>query len=99
MTTDTPARSFLRPRLAALVDAAVAEGIAREVAVAVLIDLVTAPPFNVVAPDPTADSEPHPDYERSPGDPLVVGGRVLDGPPVIGAQSDADFTAHPTWRE
>ena len=43
MASDSPARDFLLPRLSALVDEAVAHGFARDVAVAVLIDLVTSP--------------------------------------------------------
>jgi len=41
MSTDSPAHDFLLPRLTALIDDAVAAGYAREVAVAVLIDLIT----------------------------------------------------------
>ena len=45
MNSMSPARDFLLPRLTALVDEAVASGIAGDVAVAVLIDLVTSPGF------------------------------------------------------
>jgi hypothetical protein len=90
MTSDSPARDFLRPRLAALLDEAVAIGIARDVAVAVLIDVVTSPAFDTAAPDPKADSEPHPDYQRTPGM-VLVHGMVPLGPLPIGAQDEADF--------
>ncbi len=57
----TPARDFLSPRLIALINDATAHGITREVAVAVLIDLVTGPGFNDTPLDPREDdptSEP-----------------------------------------
>jgi len=66
MTSETPGHDFLLPRLKALIEEATANGIARDVAVAVLTDLVTGPEFNGAAPDPTADSEPHPDNEPGP---------------------------------
>jgi hypothetical protein len=99
MTETPPARAFLLPRLTALVEEAVAAGFEREVAVAVLIDLVTAPPFNTIGVDPLADSEPHAGYERSPDDPVLVAGHLTGGPPAIGAQGEDDFTRNPTWRE
>jgi hypothetical protein len=95
--TSTPARDFLLPRLTALIDDAVAQGFARQVAVAVLIDLVTSPEFDTAAPDPAADSEPHADYERLPGEPPMVHGVVPAGPPVIGAQDEADFIRPMRW--
>jgi hypothetical protein len=84
------AHDFLLPRVAALVDQAVAAGIAREVAVAVLIDIVTSPRFDTAAPDPRSDSEPHPDYQRAPGM-VMVHGMVPVGPLPIDAQDEADF--------
>ena len=72
MASEAPAHSFLLPRLTALVDEAVANGIARDVAVAVLIDLITAPPFNTSSIDPSANDAPQPDYDRSPDDPVLV---------------------------
>lgn len=76
MTGDTPAHDFLLPRLTALVEAAVAGGIARDVAVAVLTDLITSPVFNDAAPDPATDSEPRPDREPGPSDEaLMVAGK------------------------
>jgi len=56
----TPAHDFIAPRLAALVEEATAHGILRDVAVAVVTDLITRAPFNTSEPDPLADSEPHP---------------------------------------
>jgi hypothetical protein len=90
MTSDSPARDFLQPRLTALLDEAVANGIARDVAVAVMIDVVTSPAFDTAAPDPKADSEPHPDYQRERGM-VLVHGMVPLGPLPIDAQDEADF--------
>ena len=90
MTTLSPAHDFLLPRLAAIVDEAVGAGIPKDVAVAVLIDLVTSPEFDTAAPDPKADSDPHPDYQRQPGM-VLVHGMVPIGPLPIDAQDEADF--------
>jgi hypothetical protein len=97
MTSSTPAHDFLLPRLTALIDDAVARGFARQVAVAVLIDLITAPGFNTDAVDPKADSEPHADYLRLRGEPPMVSGVVPTGPPEIGAQDEADFVRPIGW--
>jgi hypothetical protein len=97
MADATPVRDFLLPRLSALVDDATAHGLARQVVVAVLIDLITAPGFDNAAPDPLADSAPHPDYERSPDDPVMIHGVVPNGPPAIGAQDEADFVMPARW--
>ena len=65
MTQDTPARDFLLPRINAMLTEARGLGISREVAVAVLIDLVTGPGFNDVPLDPTQGAPPvHPDNFR-----------------------------------
>ncbi len=72
MTSDTPGHDFLLPRLTALINEAVAQGIGRDVAVAVLTDLITAPEFNNAAPDPMADSEPHPDKEPAAQDDVLM---------------------------
>ena len=72
MTSDTPAHDFLQPALVALLDEATAKGISREVAVAVLTDLVTGPAFNHATPDPTADSEPRPAQEPGPSDQALL---------------------------
>jgi hypothetical protein len=44
--SDTPAHDWLRPRLAELLRQAELAGIERSTAIAVLTDLITAPPFN-----------------------------------------------------
>jgi hypothetical protein len=97
MSNGTPARDFLEPRLTTLVDEAVARGFARQVAVAVLIDLITAPEFNTAAPDVKADSVSHPDYGRSANDPPLIGGVAVGGPPAIGHQDEADFVRPLRW--
>lgn len=98
MTSDSPAHAFLLPRLAALVDEAVAHGIPREVAVAVLIDLVTSPGFDTAAPDPAADSAPNPLWQqRGPDSMVLVNGVKFKEPPDIGAQDEADFIKPIPW--
>ena len=52
--TDTPAHDWLRPRLAELVRKAEHAGFARETIIAVITDLITAPPFN----QPARDGQP-----------------------------------------
>jgi hypothetical protein len=98
MVSQAPARDFLLPRLAALVRDAQAAGIARDVAVAVLIDLVTSPDFDVAAPDPSADSEPHDTWQRDQ-DSIVVAPGVSNQPRPIGAQDEADFVKPFGWFE
>lgn len=44
--SDTPIHDWLRPRLAELVRRAELAGFERDAVVAVLTDLITAPPFN-----------------------------------------------------
>jgi hypothetical protein len=90
MTIDSPAHDFLLPRLTALVKEATATGIARDVAVAVLIDLVTSPQFDTAAPDPDADTELHPDYQRESGL-VLIHGMVPIGLRPIGTHDEADF--------
>jgi hypothetical protein len=90
MVSESPAHDFLLPRLTTLLTEAVAAGFPREVAVAVLIDLVTSPQFDSAAPDPKADSEPHPDYQRQPGM-VLVHGMVPHGALSIDAQDEADL--------
>ena len=46
MTNDTPVHDWLRPRLAELVRRAEIAGFPRDTVIAVLTDLITAPPFN-----------------------------------------------------
>jgi hypothetical protein len=95
--TDAPARDFLLPRLTALLDETVARGIAREVAVAVMIDLVTSPQFDTAAPDPTADSAPHPVWDRGPDSVVLVNGVSPLGPHNPAAQDEADFIKPIPW--
>ncbi len=98
MTSDAPARDFLLPRLTALLDQAVAAGFNRDVAVAVLIDLVTSPEFDSAAPDPHADSEPHAVWHRDADSVVLVAGRA-DPPLPIDTQDEADFVKPIGWFE
>jgi hypothetical protein len=91
MTSDSPVHDFLLPRLTALINETVATGTTREIAVAVMIDLITSPRFDTAMPDPEADSAPHADWDRAPDSPLLVGGRIPIGARPIGAQDEADF--------
>ena len=91
MTSNSPIHDFLLPRLTALIDEAVATGTTREIAVAVLIDLITSPRFDTAAPDRKVDSTPHADWDRGPNAPVLVGGVIPLGAPAIGAQDEADF--------
>jgi|SRR5471032_3270289 hypothetical protein len=95
MTSDSPARDFLLPRLSGLVDEAVLQGFAREVAVAVLIDLVTSPNFDTAVPDPMDDSASQPLWERGPDSVVLVGGSSINGPTRPDAQDEADFLRPP----
>jgi hypothetical protein len=97
MTSDAPARDFLLPRLTALLDEAVGRGIAREVAVAVLIDLVTSPKFDTAAPDPKDDSAPHPLWDRGPDSVVLVNGASPQGPHDPAKQDEADFIKPIPW--
>ena len=97
MTSDSPAHDFLLPRLTRLVNDAVATGIERDVAVAVLIDLITSSLFDTAAPHQTADSEPRPGWVRGPDAPVLVDGLSLNAPPAIGAQDEADFVRPFNW--
>ena len=78
MTSETPAHDFLLPGLVALVQEAQSRGIARDVAVAVLTDLVTGPQFNDAAPDPAADSEPPRATQPSPERAATAQARKID---------------------
>ncbi len=98
MATQSPARDFLLPRLSALVDEAVASGIARDVAVAVLIDLVTSPGFDTAAPDPGADSEPHTLWHRDQDSIVLVSGQA-PSPRPIDERDEADFVKPIGWSE
>jgi hypothetical protein len=96
MPSNAPLHNFLLPRLIGLMDEAVATGVGRDVAIAVLIDLVTSPRFDTAAPDPNADSDLHPDYRRDPSLVLVHGVASL-GPLPIDAQDNADFVRPMGW--
>jgi hypothetical protein len=50
MTSDTPVHDWLRPRLADLVQQAERAGFLREAVVAVIMDLMTAPPYDDAPP-------------------------------------------------
>ena len=91
MTSDSPAHDFLLPRLTALIGEATANGITRDVAVAVLIDLVTSPRFDTAAPNPKDDSAPHPLWDRGPDSVVLVNGVSPQGPHDPAAQDEADF--------
>lgn len=97
MASDSPARDFLLPRLSALVDDAMATGIAKDVAVAVLIDLVTSPAFDTAAPDPMDDSAPHALWDRGPESVVLVHGVSPKGPTPADAQDEADFVKPIGW--
>jgi hypothetical protein len=90
MTSDSPARDFLLPRLSALIQQAVKAGITREVAVAVLIDLVTSPRFDTAAPDPLADSNPPRGWDRTADSVVLIAGLPI-APKAIDARDEADF--------
>jgi hypothetical protein len=98
MADKAPARDFLLPRLTALVNEAEASGIPRDVAVAVLIDLVTSPSFDTAEPDPHADSEPQNLWQRDQDSIVLVPGH-LNLPRPIDARDEADFVKPIGWFE
>ncbi len=98
MPSSAPARDFLLPRLTALINETEAAGFARDVAVAVLIDLVTSPAFDTAAPDPKADSEPHNLWKRDQ-DSIVVAPGSPNVAPAIDARDEADFVKPIGWFE
>ena len=91
MTSNTPAHDFLLPRLTRLIDEAVAIGTAREVAVAVLIDLVTSPRFDRATPSPKDDSAPHPLWDRAADSLVLINGVSAQSPPDLDARDEANF--------
>lgn len=97
MTTDSPARDFLLPRLTALVNEATTNGFARDVAVAVLIDLITSPGFDTAAPSPMDDSTPHQDWNRDANSIVLVDGMIAKEPTAPGTQDEADFVKPFGW--
>ena len=98
MASKSPVHDFLLPRLTALVNETVASGVSRDVAVAVLIDLVTSPTFDTAAPSPDADSEPHDLWKRGPDSVVLVAGQAGQ-PPAIDARDEADFVKPIGWFE
>jgi hypothetical protein len=97
MTSGSPARDFLLPRLTALIKEATASGIARDVAVAVLIDIVTSPAFDTAAPSPMDDSAPHQQWNRDANSIVLVDGLIAKEPTAPGAQDEADFVKPFGW--
>jgi hypothetical protein len=98
MAKEAPARDFLLPRLTALVNEAEASGILRDVAVAVLIDLVTSPSFDTAEPDGHADSQPHTIWQRDQDSIVLVPGQP-NLPLPIDARDEADFVKPIGWFE
>ncbi|HVZ10204.1 hypothetical protein [Rhodopila sp.] len=96
MASNTPIHDFLRPRINALVRDIVAQGHPRDAAVAVLIDIVTAPDFDTAAPDPLTDTAPHPDYQRSP-DVVLVNNQAVSPPHQPGQRDEDDFVRSIGW--
>jgi hypothetical protein len=97
MTSDSPVHDFMLPRLEALVQEAMEHGIARDVAVAVLIDIATSPPFDTAAPSPSDDSEPHPGWQRDENSVVLVHGVSAHAPTPPDAQDEADFIKPIGW--
>lgn len=97
MPQTTPARAFLLPRLSALVNEAAAHGFPRDVAVAVLIDIVTSPAFDTAMPDPRDDDPAAPNWDRGPDSPILVGGSSPAGPTPPGARDEDDFVKPQGW--
>ena len=93
MTTQAPVRDYLLPRVTTLINEAVASGVAPDVVVAVLIDIITSPRFDTAAPDRLADSEPHQDWERSKDGVVLVNGTTPVNAPTIGVHAEDDFIA------
>jgi hypothetical protein len=58
MPDETPIHTYLRPRITELVRGALAQGMAQDAVVAVVIDIIASPAFDTAAPGPTDDSAP-----------------------------------------
>ena len=97
MASNSPAHDFLLPRLQAMVNEAVATGIPRDVAVAVLIDLVTSPRFDTALPDPRQDDAPPVHWDRGPDSVVLVNGISPTGPTPADARDEADFVKPIGW--
>ena len=91
MTSSTPAHDFLLPRLTRLIDDTVATGIARDVAVAVLIDLVTSPRFDEALPTPADEAVAQPLWRRDADSLVLVNGVSPQGPLDLDARHEANF--------
>ncbi len=99
MTQPTPVHDYLLPRLVELVRGAVAQGMARDVVAAVLIDLVTSPRFDTATADPAGDSAPHPDWDRSHPEIVMVTPDVAANVNTIGVHAEDDFIAPLTFHD
>ena len=98
MPEQNPIHDYLRPRVTALVRDAVAQGMAQDAVVAVLIDIFTSPGFDTAAPDPTADTDIRPDWQRHP-DVVLVTDSVIANVPTVGVQAEDDFIAPLTMHD
>ncbi len=96
MASDTPIHDFVNPRMVGLLNDAVAQGFARDAVVAVMIDIVTRPPFDTAEPDASADSAPHPDFQRS-DDVVLVNNQSVSAPHQPGERDEADFIKPVDW--
>ena len=99
MTAGTPIHDYLAPRVAELVRGAVAQGMAEDTVVAVLIDILTSPQYDTAAPDPTADSAPHPDWDRAHPDVVLVNDTYAANVQTVGVHQEDDFIAPLTTRD
>ncbi len=98
MPPKAPVREFLLPKVSALVDETVARGIPRDVAVAVLIDIVTSPAFDTALPDPRDDDPAKPGWDRGPDSPVLIAGSPV-APTAPDAQDEADFVKPQGWAQ
>jgi len=96
MTSDTPIHDFVAPRMVALLNDAVAKGFPRDAVVAVMIDIVTRPPFDTAEPDASEDATPHPDFQRS-DDVVLVNNQSVTAPHAPGQRDEADFIKPVDW--
>jgi hypothetical protein len=96
MASDTPIHDFVNPRLVGLLKDAIALGFERDAVVAVMIDIVTRPPFDTAEPDASTDEAPHPDFERS-DDVVLVNNQSVAAPHQPGVRDEADFIKPVDW--
>ena len=85
MPTPSP-HDWFRPKLAALVAEAEQAGIARDVSVAVINDLINAPPFN------TAPPETDEDWNRDAGEPDYMVNQNQGGDATASGDGDTGLT-------